>query len=64
MIKIQFLKHNPVNHYDPFTTPPALTNAHHSLDRAVDRLYRNQPFASDAERVAMLFELYMSKNSA
>lgn len=44
--------------YDPVIMPPSLTKAHKTLDRAVDRLYRKNPFTTDAERVAMLFELY------
>ncbi|MCB0781719.1 MAG: class I SAM-dependent DNA methyltransferase, partial [Flavobacteriales bacterium] len=44
--------------YDPLTMPPALLKAHQSLDRAVDRCYRPQPFTSDAKRVEFLFELY------
>ena len=44
--------------YDPLTMPPVLARAHRTLDRAVDKLYSPKPFASDAERVAMLFELY------
>ncbi len=42
--------------YDPLTMPPALAKAHKQLDRAVDKLYSTKPFATDAERVAMLFE--------
>jgi hypothetical protein len=38
--------------------PPDLRAAHARLDRAVDRLYRRQPFASDRERVEHLFALY------
>lgn len=44
--------------YDPLTMPPALAKAHKALDRAVDKLYAKTPFTTDAERVAMLFELY------
>lgn len=44
--------------YDPLTMPPNLAKAHRTLDRAVDRLYSKTPFATDADRVAMLFELY------
>ena len=38
--------------------PPALTKAHRALDRAVDRCYRKEPFASDRARVEFLFALY------
>lgn len=44
--------------YDPLTMPPVLAKAHKSLDRAVDRLYQKSPFATDAERVALLFQKY------
>lgn len=44
--------------YDPLVMPTNLAKAHKTLDRAVDRLYQKQPFASDAQRVAHLFNLY------
>ena len=44
--------------YDPDLMPPALRRAHRNLDRAVDRLYRPTPFASERERVEHLFMLY------
>lgn len=44
--------------YDPLTMPLALVKAHRALDRAVDKLYSLQAFASDAERVASLFLKY------
>jgi hypothetical protein len=48
--------------YDPLTMPPALTRAHHALDRAVDAAYRPgggaRSYASDAQRVAFLFRRY------
>jgi len=34
------------------------STAQSSLDNAVDKCYRPQPFASDAKRVEYLFELY------
>lgn len=46
--------------YDPLTMPPTLAKAHTALDRAVDRLYHLKPFVTDAERVALLFELYQN----
>ncbi len=49
--------------YDPLTIPPALTQAHQVLDRAVDAPYGKKSFASDAERVAFLFELYQKYTS-
>jgi hypothetical protein len=44
--------------YDPLTMPGDLVKAHHALDRAVDKCYRSKAFATDAERVAFLFERY------
>jgi hypothetical protein len=48
--------------YDPLTMPPALLKAHQKLDVAVDAAYvpsgGKKAYASDAERVAFLFELY------
>ena len=44
--------------YDPLTMPAALTRAHAELDRAVERCYRPEPFASDRQRVEHLFALY------
>jgi type I restriction-modification system DNA methylase subunit len=48
--------------YDPLTMPPALLKAHQKLDAAVDAAYQpsggKKTYASDAERVAFLFELY------
>jgi hypothetical protein len=44
--------------YDPVAMPPDLRKAHQALDRAVDVAYGKKNFASDAERVAFLFELY------
>ncbi len=38
--------------------PPDLTRARGALDRAVDRLYRRKPFASDNDRLELLFERY------
>ncbi len=44
--------------YDPVAMPPALAKAHGQLDRAVDRCYRKEPFATDRQRVEYLFALY------
>ena len=44
--------------YDPNVMPTDLRKAHKALDEAVDRLYRNEPFQSDRERVEHLFKLY------
>ncbi len=44
--------------YDPLSMPANLAKAHARLDRAVDRCYRSQPFASERNRVEFLFNLY------
>lgn len=44
--------------YDPLTMPPELVKAHQQLDRAVDTAYGKTGFATEAERVAFLFEHY------
>ena len=46
--------------YDPLTMPADLVKAHAELDRAVERCYRSEPFASDRQRVEFLFALYES----
>ncbi len=38
--------------------PPALAKAHEALDRAVERCYRKDPFATDRQRVEYLFSRY------
>jgi hypothetical protein len=48
--------------YDPLTMPPELAKAHQKLDKAVEAAY-GRTFASDAERVAYLFELYQKLNA-
>ena len=48
--------------YGPLTMPPALLKAHQKLDTAVDAAYQpsggKKSYASDAERLAFLFDLY------
>ncbi len=44
--------------YDPDTMPADLRRSHAALDRAVDRLYRPAPFATDRDRVEHLFGRY------
>jgi hypothetical protein len=44
--------------YDPLTMPPALLKAHQKLDAAYQPSGGKKTYASDAERVAFLFELY------
>lgn len=49
--------------YDPLTMPVDLAKAHEGLDRAVDAAYGRKSFASAADRVAFLFELYQEYTS-
>ncbi|WP_308811208.1 type IIL restriction-modification enzyme MmeI [Nitrosomonas oligotropha] len=49
--------------YDPLAMPPELVRAHQTLDRAVDAAYGKKSFASEAERVAFLFERYQTITS-
>ncbi len=49
--------------YDPLAMPPELVRAHQTLDRAVDAAYGKKSFASEAERVAFLFERYQAITS-
>ena len=44
--------------YDPVAMPPALAKAHAAFNRAVDRCYRKEPFATNRQRVEFLFALY------
>ena len=44
--------------YDPLTMPPNLVKAHQALDKAVDNAYGYKGAATDAARVAFLFERY------
>ena len=50
--------------YDPDLMPGNLRLAHKELDDAVDTLYRKSGFASDEDRLALLFDLYVQKTSA
>jgi hypothetical protein len=60
--RAQFATSSLADLYDPLTMPPALLKAHQKLDTAVDTAYQpsggKKTYASDAERVAFLFELY------
>ncbi len=49
--------------YDPLTMPPDLLKAHQTLDRAVDAAYGYKGAATDAARVAFLFERYQQITS-
>ena len=44
--------------YDPDKMPDNLREAHHTLDVAVDALYRKKPFENDEKRLQLLFQLY------
>ncbi|MBF7052428.1 class I SAM-dependent DNA methyltransferase [Halomonas sp. KAO] len=44
--------------YDPDKMPDNLLEAHHALDRAVEKLYRNRPFRDTAERQEYLLARY------
>ncbi|MBL7811946.1 MAG: class I SAM-dependent DNA methyltransferase [Bacteroidetes bacterium] len=44
--------------YNPLTMPPDLLKAHQTLDKAVDKCYRKEPFADERERIEYLFGLY------
>jgi hypothetical protein len=60
--RAQFADASLADLYDPLIMPPALLKAHQKLDTAVDAAYQpsggKKTYASDAERVAFLFELY------
>lgn len=60
--RAQFASSSLADLYDPLTMPPALLKAHQKLDTAVDAAYQpsggKKSYASDAERIAFLFELY------
>jgi hypothetical protein len=65
--RAQFADASLADLYDPLTMPPALLKAHQKLDAAVDAAYQpsggKKTYASDAERVAFLFELYQRVTS-
>ena len=52
------------NLYDPDLMPPRLKNAHQTLDRAIDRLYRPSGFENERDRVEHLLERYEVMRSA
>ena len=45
--------------YNPENFPDDLRAAHHALDLAVERCYREKPFESDEERLEFLFKQYV-----
>ena len=56
--RAQFPESTLADLYDPLTMPPVLLKAHQQLDKAVDAAYGKTNFATEAQRVAFLFELY------
>lgn len=44
--------------YNPLVMPAVLLKAHRSLDRAVEKCYRTEPFVADRQRVEFLFQRY------
>lgn len=44
--------------YDPDKMPQGLRDAHHSLDLAIEKCYRQAPFESDEKRLEHLFKRY------
>ena len=56
--RAQFADASLADLYDPLTMPPALLKAHQKLDAAYQPSSGKKSYASDAERVAFLFELY------
>jgi len=65
--RAQFTGSSLADLYDPLTMPPLLLKAHQKLDAAVDKAYQlcggKKSYASDAERVAFLFERYQQLTS-
>lgn len=49
--------------YDPLTMPNTLLRAHQALDKAIDAAYGYKGTATDAARVAFLFDLYQKITS-
>ena len=49
--------------YDPDKMPKGLKQAHHQLDLAIEKCYRNKPFENDEERLEYLFKLYEEMTS-
>jgi hypothetical protein len=50
--------------YDPDQMPKNLRLAHQQLDELVDSIYRRREFASDEDRLSMLFEMYATMTEA
>lgn len=49
--------------YDPEKMPADLKEAHHQLDIAIEKCYRNKPFENDEERLEYLFKMYEEMTS-
>jgi hypothetical protein len=62
-VRAQFPESMLADLYDPLTMPPVLLKAHQQLDRTVDAAYGKTNFATEAQRVAFLFELYQKYTS-
>lgn len=56
--RLEFPKSSLSDLYDPLSMPAVLIKAHNELDKAVDLVYRPQPFTGEANRMVFLFELY------
>lgn len=56
--RLEFQNSTMADLYDIDGMPPTLIKAHNDLDKAVDLAYRKQAFASEANRMEFLFELY------
>lgn len=65
--RAQFIDATLADLYDPLSMPPALVRAHQTLDRAVDAAYVSsggkRTWATEAERVAFLFQQYLKMAS-
>lgn len=57
-VRLSFPNSTLADLYDQLSMPPALIKAHNELDKAVDLAYKNKVFATDANRMVFLFELY------
>lgn len=58
LIREEFPGHTLAELYDPDKMPQKLLTAHQSLDKAVDRLYRERPFKDAADRLSCLLARY------
>lgn len=61
--RAQFPESTLADLYDPLTMPKELLKAHQHLDRMVDAAYGKTNFATEAQRVEFLFELYQKYTS-